>query len=355
MPKINQVAALIRAHVTGDEASFSTYCQQIIAHEKSQKRLASAKQIEQALRHQEFRRAIPMRELAVSDPKVSGMFMPLRVDPAGLASLIVASPIHNALAEVVAEHQQSERLGKAGLAPMRKILLDGPPGTGKTMTARCLAFELGLPAYVVASSQVLSSYFGETGKMLDKAFVAIRQTKGLYLFDEFDSLSAGRDNNDRGAGGEMRRAVNWLLRNLEDEIGDSVILAATNLPTIIDRAAFRRFDLRISYSLPDEGTVAHLIRKRLEEGGMVVPDFPEGFAKVLSGISHHDVVSGCERAMKNCIMAKKRNVTLDNIVAAIHSKKPPIRKVAARRKKPIAKAKSKALAVTEVRSGDSGK
>lgn len=151
-------------------------------------------------------------------------------------------------------------IGPNGIA----ALFNGPPGTGKTMTASAMAFELGLPLYKIDVSSIVDRYVGETEKNLARIFEEAESERGLLLFDEADSLFTKRvevsDSHDRFA----NMQVNMLL-NLIDEYSGFVILT-TNLKASIDTAFLRRMSFKVTFDLPDTPEREALWRLHIPEG-----------------------------------------------------------------------------------------
>src|SRR5262249_11829392 len=165
------------------------------------------------------------------------------------------------LQRVLLEQRQQNRLREHALQPRRKLLFVGPPGSGKTMTASALAGELHLPLFTIMLEGLITRFMGETAAKLKLVFDAIRQSRGVYLFDEFDALGAHR--NQANDVGEIRRVLNSFLQLLEKDASESLIVAATNHPELLDRALFRRFDDVIEYKLPDSKLAEEILSRKL--------------------------------------------------------------------------------------------
>lgn len=130
------------------------------------------------------------------------------------------------------------------------------------MTASVIANEVNLPLYVIQIDKLVTKYMGETSVKLRQVFDYIEEYPGVYLFDEFDAIGADRSmDNDVG---EMRRILNSFLQYLENEDSFSLIIAATNNPSILDKALFRRFDDVLEYFLPDEDQILRIMKNKLD-------------------------------------------------------------------------------------------
>ena len=178
-----------------------------------------------------------------------------------LADMVLPEAARRSLERVLTEYGQQDKLRTHGFSARRKLLLVGPPGSGKTMTAASLAGELKLPLLAVRFDALITKYMGETAAKLRQVFDAMVTTRGVYLFDEFDAI--GGDRGRTNDVGEMRRVLNSFLQFLEADESDSLILAATNHSAILDPALFRRFDDIIRYSRPEPEQVELLVRNCL--------------------------------------------------------------------------------------------
>jgi SpoVK/Ycf46/Vps4 family AAA+-type ATPase len=228
--------------------------------------------------------------------------------------MVLAPEACQRLERVVREYRQTEKLRSHGLSPRKKLLLVGPPGCGKTMTASALAGELGLPLLFVQLHSVITKFMGETAAKLHLIFDAMVETRGVYLFDEFDAIGGHRAaGNDVG---EVRRILNSFLQFLERDDSDSLIVAATNFSEMLDKALFRRFDDVVEYELPSEA-----MRRALIENRLLMFDIRRlGWKKILvasADLSHAEVVRACDDAAKDLILNDRKSVPTASLESAL--------------------------------------
>lgn len=324
MATADQVKALIRSHAEGDDERFYAIAMQVAA---------------QAARQGHTRFAIELREL-VDQAKTRAKTVPPGqrtrpvplVQPRGelagiltaaypktrLADMALDDAVRSRIDRVLLEQRQRERIREHGFAPLRKLLLIGPPGTGKTMTAAVLAGELGLPLFTIQLDGLITKYLGETAAKLRLIFDAIQQTRAIYLFDEFDAL--GGERTTKNEVGEIRRVLNSFLLFLEQDQSESIIVAATNHPKLLDRALFRRFEAVIEFALPSRDVAEKVLRSRL---GLLNTSQIE-WQKVLQAaerLSHGDLSRACEHAAKKAILAHRTRVETTELVEALSERR----------------------------------
>lgn len=148
-----------------------------------------------------------------------------------------------------------------GLRPSERLLLCGPPGCGKTLTAEVIAYEMGRPLAIVRTDSVVSSFLGETAANLRRVFDFASASPTVTLFDEFDAV--GKEREDQSDHGELRRVVNAVLQMLDTYTGRSVIIAATNHEGMLDSAIWRRFEEVLFLDPPTTSEVAEVLRMKL--------------------------------------------------------------------------------------------
>ena len=312
-----QLKALFKCHVTGDDDLFRSVALQIAAHEasKGNERLAKdlRDMIDRVKRVQQptgSPRAVP---IARASGELAGL-VTTSYPNTRLAEMVLSEDVRTRVEDIVHQHRQRDLMSSHGLLPKRKLLLVGPPGCGKTMTASALAHECELPLLSVQLHSLITKYMGETAAKLHLLFDAMSETKGVYLFDEFDAIGATRTSgNDVG---EIRRVLNSFLLFLEKEESESLIIAATNFSEMLDDALFRRFDDVIEYGLPNSASIRQLIENRLgifDLSGLRWPTID----KSAKGLSHGDVVRACDDIARTTVLCGAMTISGVKFSAAL--------------------------------------
>ncbi|MDC7789542.1 ATP-binding protein [Rhodoplanes sp. TEM] len=324
MPSADQVKALIASLSEGDEAQFYSIAMQIAAHEA---RLGHGKLAEElrALIDKAKSRAHsgPSRgPIPLARPRGEvAELLTVTYPPTKLSDMVLSEGTRRKLERVIREHKAVRIIRSRGLSPRRKLLLIGTPGTGKTLTAAALAGDLGLPLFVVRLDALITKFMGETAAKLRLIFEALSQTRGVYLFDEFDSIGSARGlGNDVG---EVRRIVNSFLQMVEQDDSDSLVVAATNHAEILDRALFRRFDDVIEYDLPDKARIALALRAKLSGFRTEKIQWAKA-AAAAQGLSFADIARACEEAIKDAIVHDRQLVTHPELMSAIRDRKSAV-------------------------------
>ncbi|WP_318442579.1 AAA family ATPase [Photobacterium leiognathi] len=172
---------------------------------------------------------------------------------------VYSDSVYDSLEQVLLERKYVDALLSEGLQPTKSLIFQGPPGVGKTMSARWIANELGLPLLVLDLATVMSSFLGKTGSNVRAVLEHAMSFPCVLLLDEFDAIAKRRDD-DRELG-ELKRLVTVLLQTIDEWPASSLLIAATNHGELLDPAIWRRFDMEILFSMPDES----MVRKYLDE------------------------------------------------------------------------------------------
>lgn len=208
-------------------------------------------------------------------------------DRGGLPPPILTSGVYEAITAIVRERQESERLAARGISPTRSAILVGPPGMGKTLSARWIASSLGKPLWVLDLTAVMSSLLGKTGNNLRTALDYAKKHAAVLLLDEIDSIAKRR--SDESDIGELKRLVTVMLQEVDQWPDSGLLLAATNHPELVDPALWRRFDMVVKFDTPDAASINLAIKRFLGDDQKVFQPWVEILAVGLQGQSLSDV------------------------------------------------------------------
>ncbi|MBN8838470.1 MAG: ATP-binding protein [Sphingobacteriia bacterium] len=313
MANAEQIKSLIKAHIENDQNRFITLALQIAAIEAKQGHTEFAFEIRDLIDKSKLSKVVKLKPF-LND---FGDLILEIVPQVRKVELIVTSEISDKIERILLEYKQSDKLGKYGMKNRRKIMMAGSPGTGKTMTASVIAQELKLPLYIILMDKLVTKFMGETGNKLRQIFELIEEKKGVYFFDEFDTIGGERaKDNDVG---EMRRVLNSFLHFIENDKSESLILAATNNISLLDQALFRRFDDIIRYNIPNEIEILKLITNKLS---IFKPTFKlEPITKIALGLSHAEITSVCEDAIKDAILHNKNKIEKNKLMKFLEIKR----------------------------------
>ncbi|WP_428306526.1 AAA family ATPase [Lacipirellula sp.] len=319
-----QVKALLQSYAEGDSRHFLSVATQIAAAAARQGKGNLAKEIRDIV--EEVKRKVAEGQIGsvpIARPvgELAGLLI-ASYPKTHLAELVLADPTKAQLVRVVEEYRQLDRLRSHALSPARKLLLVGPPGCGKSMTASALAGELKLPLLAVQLHSLITKFMGETAAKLHAVFQAMRSTRGVYLFDEFDAI--GSDRAAKNDVGEIRRVLNSFLQFLEHDDSDSLVIAATNHINLLDTALFRRFDHVIVYHLPSPNEVRTLIENRLHRFGVSELDWNE-IEIAAVGLSHAEIGKACDDSAKDAVLDGADFVSSSALVESIRRRQGPPR------------------------------
>lgn len=216
-----------------------------------------------------------------------------------LDDIILTPDNKEKIEDIILEFEQKEILQTYKLNPKTKVLFCGPPGCGKTVTAESIANELQLPLLYTRFDSVISSYLGETATNLRKVFDFAKDGEWVLFFDEFDSI--GKSRSIESEHGELKRVVNSFLQLLDNFPRNTMVIAATNYETIIDKALWRRFDEIIYFDMPKKDDIEKFIRLKLRNYSHKELNV-ESHINNLVGLSYADIERICYEAIKKMVL-----------------------------------------------------
>jgi len=241
--------------------------------------------------------------------------------------MVLPEATEERFARIESEYAARERLGVFGLRPRKTILLYGPPGCGKSLGAKRIAWNTGLPLMKVRFASLISSYFGESAANLRTLFMAAKERPCVLLLDECDFIARSRVNsNDIG---EASRIVNSLLQLMEEYDAPGLLVATTNIESSLDNALFRRFDEVFMVPLPGPEEIEKLLRMTLSAVKLSEPIGWQRLVDQLSGAPASMVVKAAQDAAKTAVLSGKEIVTESYIreaIAELHLNDSPAQK-----------------------------
>jgi len=314
MASSEHIKALLLSHMERDEERFLSVALQVAAHEARSGHGKLAQELRDIVEKARKQSKVGNAVSIAKGLKDSSGLLYATTPKLRLSDLIAPPEVKDRLQRVIREQRHMAKLKNHGLSPRRKLLLVGPPGTGKTFTASILAGELGYPLFQVRLDALITKFMGETSAKLRQVFDAVDDVRGVYFFDEFDALGSQRTApNDVG---EARRILNSFLQMIEQDESNSLIVCASNHEEILDHALFRRFDDVVRYRLPGPAEILTLFEGRLTQ--YVRGDFPWNQLAVLAdGLSSAEITLVAQDAIKDLLIDEREEITLPLLEEAI--------------------------------------
>lgn len=248
MPRADLIVNLVKAGSRGDQQMFRSTVEAIAAEERAKKHGQLADRLVENLHQSKTSSAVQSPQVVRSFDGGHGGLLFEVAPERELSSLILPVEVRLAVGELIEEQHRSELLRSHGLEPRHRVLLVGPPGNGKTSLVEAVARELMVPLFVVRYEAVVGSFLGETGSRLKRLFDFVRTHPCVLFFDEFETL--GKERGDTHETGEIKRVVSSLLLQIDALPSHVVVMTATNHQELLDRAVWRRFQLRLELPAP---------------------------------------------------------------------------------------------------------
>ncbi len=280
MARSDLLLSLVKCGVSGNQNLFRRTVEAIVAEERAKNHGVLADRLEEQLKPngQSAGNGQPIS----AGPVAHDLFYEATPERT-LDDLVLPEQVRTACLELVEEYHRADMLRSHNLVPRHRVLLAGPPGNGKTSLAESLSNALMVPLVGVRYDGLIASYLGETAARLRKVFDYVRTRRCVLFFDEFDTL--GKERGDRHETGEIKRVVSSLLLQIDSLPSHVVVVTATNHPELLDRAVWRRFQLRLELPAPSEVQVQEYLRRAETRTGISFGMSPRTLADKLGGLS----------------------------------------------------------------------
>lgn len=281
MARSDLLINLVTAGSTGDTKLFQRTVEALIAEERSKQHHVLAERLEESLKLKPV-----MKSTTILNDGIQGLLYE-QSPYKPLNELILSDVVLKACSELIEEQHRSDLLQAYGLEPRNRILLVGPPGNGKTSLAESIATELMIPFYSVRYEGVIGSYLGETASRLKKVFDFVKTQKCVLFLDEFDAI--GKERGDKQETGEIKRVVSSLLMQIDSLPSYVVVVTATNHPELLDRAVWRRFQLRLDLPKPQKHQIETWFRSFQAKFDQPLGYAPKTLSEKMYGLSFAEI------------------------------------------------------------------
>lgn len=284
MARSDLLISLAKAGTAGDQLQFRKTLEAIVAEERAKKHDVLANQLDHVLQLN--------GSAARSENRLNGAAtihdLCFEVVPnRSLGDLLLPEPVSKACRELIDEHTRRELLRSYSLSPRHRILLVGPPGNGKTSLAEAISHALLVPLLVVRYDGLIASFLGETALRLRKLFDFVRSRSCVLFFDEFDTL--GKERGDVHETGEVKRIVSSLLLQIDSLPAHVVVITATNHPELLDRAVWRRFQIRMELPPPTNAQIEKYLEGAAARMNLTLGISHRSIAEKLAGCSYSEL------------------------------------------------------------------
>jgi SpoVK/Ycf46/Vps4 family AAA+-type ATPase len=286
MARADLLIRLVQAGLRNDRNSFRKIVEAIIAEERSKRHNVLAKRLEDILNNTNSGVQTFSNGIGMTDSRMANLVHEI-IPRRKLRDLILPEDVLEICQEVIQEHHRADLLRSYNLEPRNRLLLIGPPGNGKTSLAEAMADALMVPLLVVRYECVVGTYLGETAVRLKKVFEYASTRNCVLFFDEFETL--GKERGDTHETGEIKRVVSSLLLQIDNLPSHVIVIGATNHAELLDRAVWRRFQVRINLPAPTQSRLIEWFKKYEQRINVSLGYSPSTLANRLLGASFAEV------------------------------------------------------------------
>jgi SpoVK/Ycf46/Vps4 family AAA+-type ATPase len=284
MARSDLLINLVKAGVNGDTGTFRRTVDAIVAEERGKQHNVLADQIERVIKTPNGSSLLNAPRQTPEGSHRAKDFISEIMPRRKLDDLVLPDTTQLAARQLIEEQQRSSILRSHSLEPRHRILLVGPPGNGKTTLAEAIAESLAIPLFVVRYEGMIGSFLGETAARLKRVFEYARTTPCVLFFDEFDAV--GKERGDKHETGEIKRVVTSLLMQIDELPSYVVVIAATNHSELLDRAVWRRFQLRLPLPAPTQKQLTQFLQSLAEKGEVKLGMSAAQITKSLGRVSY---------------------------------------------------------------------
>lgn len=284
MARADLLLNLVRAGARGDQEYFHKALEALIAEERAKQHHILADRL--ATHLNQAKDFPPVSASKFRNGPTAELFYEI-IPNRNISDLILPEVVKAACKELIEEQNRSDLLRSHNIEPRHRLLFAGPPGNGKTSLAEALATHLAVPLLVVRYEAVIASYLGETAVRLAKLFDQVRTRRSVLFFDEFDVV--GKERGDIHETGEIKRVVSSLLLQVDALPSYVVVVTATNHPELLDRAVWRRFQLRLHLPQPTPAFIEEWFTRFQERIGIKLGYSVKTLSKHLNGLSFSEL------------------------------------------------------------------
>lgn len=303
MAQADLLVDLVKSASNGDQLAFRKCAEALIQDEKSKGHRILAERLVKSLLPSV---TTPARPAATSINGNGGQHKDLIYETSpqrSLDRLVLPDSLKNQVKEIVEEQHRSDLLHAHNLRARNRVLLAGPPGNGKTSLAEAIAYELMYPLLVVRYETLVGSYLGETSSRLKNLLDYAKTQRCVLFFDEFETL--GKERGDTHETGEIKRVVSSLLLQIDDLPDYVVVVAASNHPELLDRAVWRRFQIRVELPLPSRRQLTSFIEDISRRCEVNFGFAAETLAKHLLGQNFSEVEEFCLSVVRRAVLDRR--------------------------------------------------
>lgn len=318
MARADLLCELIKSGLIKDDVSFRKAAEAICAEERSKQHEILANKISELLNNKQYQNNLSTRnppQIVNSSNNITNQLFYEKVPSKRLDQLLLPENVYNSCRDLIEEQTRTDLLRSYGLEPRNKILLIGPPGNGKTSVAEGIAEALMIPLLTVKYESIIGAYLGETASRLSKLFEYAKTRQCVLFFDEFDTI--GKERGDQQETGEIKRVVSSLLLQIDALPSYVVTIAATNHDALLDKAVWRRFQLRLELPKPTRGNLEHWFSSFEKKMNFSFGLEPSTLAKKLYGKSYAEAEEVALSVYRKFILrsptAKSKTITNEQL------------------------------------------